>query len=358
MRNLKCFLGKMNNILSEAIKSNIYNLLKVDKSHVVKIRIHEYNKRAFHSGKRPCAAVSIKYYDDCSFIKNDHIWVKKIDDPKMTFIKMQYIYNKLAQYSMSQHMPAPLHFDQKSRLIFLEQIFGFQLITEIMKHICHFPKNIPSWIKELLIDIGIWLRKFHLVMASQNKIFVSDIIEEVDSAIKSSIYFTELQKKLIQKHLNCIKNRIDSKAFIDSVTPHNDFSLRNIICDKKGNFSIIDWDAMSHADFPKNASIWHDLTNFLINIQSLIKFYPFVSIMKMEFLINSFLTGYFDKSLKSFGSNLNDILYIFTLKAFVGLSGDRPLYEVYKKRLGFRFIYILKKMLLNGKPCITKILAT
>ena len=221
-----------------------------------------------------------------------------------------------------------------------------------MKNILLFPKHMPSWIKEIFFNIGIWLKNFHSAMSSRKPIFVVDVIEEINLAIKKSNYFSKLQKKLVFEHLNCIKDRIGSNAILNSVSPHNDFSLRNIIADKRGNFSIIDWDAMSHREFPKNASIYHDLTNFLINVQSLIKFRPFVSTVKIESLLNCFLTGYFNTPVKSLGSQLEDMLYIFTMKEFIGLSGDRPLYQVYKKRLGFRFIKILEKMLLNGNATI------
>jgi hypothetical protein len=349
-------MHKTNKPLLEGIEKNLRCLLKTNTGQIIDRKIFHYNKRLFHSGKRPSAAIDIKYHDANNKLISDKIWVKKIDDPEKTFKKMEYVYQKLSITSVSQNMPVPLHFDRKSNLIFISRVFGSSLVMVTLQHLGHIPKKIPEWLMVLYYDIGVWLRRFHLVTATKNIIAFSKIISESEMALANSDYFEAHEKEQIQNHLNRIKSQFDFDLVFESVAPYNDFSLRNIIIGKYHNFTIIDWDAMVHPDFPEVAPIWNDLTTFLLSIQSLIKLYPFTSLKKMGFLMASFLRGYFKEDATSVNDHINSIFFIFTIRSFVGLSGDRPLYQIYRKRLSYRFIQILKEKLLTGDPFITKLL--
>ncbi len=125
----------------------------------------------------------------------------------------------------------------------------------------------------------------------------------------------------------------DDDFHLTLTRPHNDFSLRNIFIGDDRNFTIIDWDATVHPKFPQIASFCHDLTLFIINIQSLLRFHPLVSHKKISVLNKSFISGYFKESFPYNSEKMNFIYYVFALTYYTGLIIDRPLYEIYRKRL-------------------------
>ena len=137
------------------------------------------------------------------------------------------------------------------------------------------------------------------------------------------------------------------------VKSHNDFSLRNILISHP-NFGIIDWDSMIYPKYTKVSPIWSDLSFFLINLQSMYRFFPLISRTKIIKLRSSFIKGYFEgNTLVNFhNEHFSNYFYIFTLKFFFALDRNRTLPEFYRYNLGPRFIQKLKTKLLSGSADI------
>lgn len=348
-------MNRNKKILLSGIEDSLKNILKVDSSNLVNCRVTNYHKLMFHSGKRPGAAIALTYRDSNNKIHSDHIWAKRIKDPELAFRKMSGVYRRLASSTLNSKMPIPRYFDRKTSIIYTSRVFGNSLAIVTLKNLGLIPIRMPKWLCELYFDIGAWLNKYNLVMSNYQKFGLKKIIKELFATLNGFNYFTTNEKKTILRHLVQIENKINGNLYLESTVPHNDFSLRNIIIRKNRQFTIIDWDAMIHGDFPKLAPIWHDLTTFLLSIQSLIRFHPLVSSTKIGTIITSFLEGYFNKAETSIKDQIEDMFYIFTLRAFTGISSDRPLFQIYRKRLSHRFIKKLKTKLLDDKPFLTKI---
>lgn len=339
--------------LIQFIKNNLGSFSIDARSSEVTVCISDFRKPMFHSGDRPCTSVLLKYRDLTNRMINKNIWIKKVKQPQQAFNRMIDVYKRLESCGISTHMPVPFCFDKRSGFIFLNQVFGESLSVITCLQVLSRFKCLPGWLDKTYYDIGKWLSKYHLVMTIPRKTPFTNMLNELRSALRDDMYFQTHEKQILQKHLTRVQEEIGSDYNMRLTRPHNDFSLRNIIIGEDGNFTVIDWDTMIDPQFPQIAPFWNDLTCFVINVQSLQRFHPLVSRRKIKTLIKSFLAGYFEETSPDITPKMEDVLWVFMLYYFIGLIGDRPLYEIYGKRLSFRFTKILRKKLLCGVADVT-----
>jgi len=246
-------------------------------------------------------------------------------------------------------MPAPFCFDKENRLIFTGRVFGHSLTHETLWHVLAGFGTAPAPLQQLYFDIGKWLSTYHVAMATPQRVPFTDVTDKLKAALKCDVHFQAGEKDILLGHLDVIQQEGVYRNYVMTLTrPHNDFCLRNIIIRKDRCFTVTDWDAAIHPQFPQTAPIWHDLTTFMINVESLLRFHPLVSPGKTNALARSFLTGYFSEAALDVTPMIDGILWVFVLHRYIGLIGDRPLYEIYRKRLAFRFVGLLRKRLLRG----------
>jgi hypothetical protein len=117
---------------------------------------------------------------------------------------------------------------------------------------------------------------------------------------------------------------------------------------------VVDWDATLHESFPQVAPAWEDVIVFFLNTQSLLRFHPLVSCRRVHYLTESFLTGYFGALPMDVARDGQRVLllWVFSLRCFLGLSRDRPLYLIYNTRLSSRYIRLLRRALIDGKVAV------
>jgi hypothetical protein len=85
-------------------------------------------------------------------------------------------------------------------------------------------------------------------------------------------------------------------------------------------------------------------------LQSFSRFSPLIKGKDIQLLTDSFIDGYFYHNQEKINrEEIDKFLYLFTLKYFLGIIGDRSLPEIYKGKFGHIYIKNLKKHLLEGK---------
>ena len=168
--------------------------------------------------------------------------------------------------------------------------------------------------------------------------------------VLSGPHFSVEEQNQLREHLRRLAGSAIAHAEWPLVTPHNDITLRNLFIDQD-RFHVIDWDAMVHPRFPRQAIVWWDLITLLMNIESLMRFRPLTSREKLRDLCSSLWRGYMDGrpgtqiGLDEFRKS---IMFVVVLRYYCGLGSDRPLYRIYRHNLGWRYSRAVRRRLLAG----------
>ena len=312
----------------------------------VNVRAKGFHVALFHSGTRPCTSVTIEYPGPSNRLEKKFIWVKRVQTPQDAFDKMYGAYKQLQPLGLHGHMPTPFCCDSDNDCIYTSRVFGSRLNIITLRHLLRVPKQPATFLCDIYRELGNWLRRFHVCMYTSRSLQFGDVLRKLRTAIANSDCFQASEKEVLQTKLSSIGKTIGDNHCLPLTSPHNDFSLRNILSDRHRNFWIVDWDAMVHPKFPREAPIWNDITCFLTNLYSMLRFSPFVSMKRISILKRSFLDGYLGEAEESAKTHHHELMWVFSLGYLVGLIGDRPLYKIYTSRLASRYIPFLKKYLL------------
>lgn len=322
------------------IADNIQEILP-ENSILKEISFSGYIKRLFQTNNRPNGIVSIIYQKDQK--ENEiKLFVKQHQNAKTVFDQMSVNYQNLMPSKANRHIPKPVICDEDQNANYMEYFKGTTLKYTVLRELI---LNKRKKLYLLFQNIGQWLNEYHHASLATNYTTIDDVKINILKALKDSDYFHENEKKRITEKLHSI-SIADKKMSL--VKPHNDFALRNIIYLKSGNFVVIDWDAMFHKKFPSEAPIWNDLTSFFINILSLSRFSPLIKKSDINELINAFTKGYFRNNDRIGQEDINNFFFLFSLSFYMGIIGDRPIPDIYKTRLGSKFINSLHKKIVNG----------
>jgi hypothetical protein len=181
---------------------------------------------------------------------------------------------------------------------------------------------------------------------------MSPLVAEILAKLERDESLPSTDKNRVATHLDRIERYFQgAPVTLGRVWPHNDFTLRNILILDSGEFFALDWDAMVHPKFSHAThGVW-DVTLFLLNLYSLNRFRPFARGTRLDSLGESFVSGYLSSATN--GGNLtkemlHDLLYVFVLRFWYGVAVDRPLREVYRQKLGWRFCRNLRRRFASG----------
>ena len=99
------------------------------------------------------------------------------------------------------------------------------------------------------------------------------------------------------------------------------------------------------------------LAALFLNIQSLLRFRPFIRKERIKIACSSLIDGYFSNNRELNGLKkddfINGVLFLFSLGYYVGYQTDRPLYKIYRQNLGWRYATMLHRQLLRGSADVT-----
>ena len=343
MLNSRAGLYNPQNIIFD----NISHILCENSQNELSIECSGFLRKRFQSGKRPVGIVEIYYNDSFGKSRKKNILLKFHYNAKEAFDLMQDVYKKLEVTGISKNMPRPLFCDMDNNVYFQEYIDGIDLKYYVAKNVILNSLIINRKLTELFNKIGRWLYYYHRTLSSDDTLQIDKFIQEICDKLSKCNYFNDNEKILLY---NILKDKSEFLYATNMrlVNTHNDFTLRNIMISSNQKFYIIDWDAMVHEGFPINAPIWNDITTFYLNVYSLMRFTPFIRKKNIRALTDAFIEGYFHNGDINDKKSIKHILWLFTLSLYLGMIGDRPLQEVYRGKLGARYIKSLRRSILSG----------
>jgi hypothetical protein len=315
----------------------------------VEVNIAEL-KRQNSTSSRIGGVISVQGTDRSGRGNRVNLWAKKVEEPARAFDAIHTLYGLLEKNGIHQPVPKPLFYDPAMGLLFMERIPGRCLLSAIAAGCVWSSDRHFDRYRERLVAIGRWMANWHSVAAVGKSTTLASMLPAVEGALSSGSHFSVEEQGQLREHLRRLAGSALAHAEWPLVTPHNDITLRNLFIDQD-RFHVIDWDAMVHPRFARQAIVWWDLITLLMNIESLMRFRPLTSRAKLRNLCSSLWRGYLEgRSGAQIGLDefRKSIMFVVVLCYYCGLGSDRPLYRIYRHNLGWRYSRAVRRRLLAG----------
>ncbi len=306
-------------------------------------------KRQNSTSSRIGGVISVQGTDRSGRGNRVNLWAKKVEEPARAFDAIHTLYGLLEKKGIHQPVPKPLFYDPAMGLLFMERIPGRCLLSAIAAACVWSSDRLFDRYRERLVAIGQWMGNWHSAASLGKSTTLASMLPAIEGALSGPHFSVEEQNQLRQ-HLRRLAGSAIAHAEWPLVTPHNDITLRNLFIDQD-RFHVIDWDAMVHPRFARQAIVWWDLITLLMNIESLMRFRPLTSREKLRDLCSSLWRGYMEGrpgaqiGLDEFRKS---IMFVVVLRYYCGLGSDRPLYRIYQHNLGWRYSRAVRRRLLAG----------
>lgn len=333
------------------VNSNLERIGPIHRDMVLGIRVANL-RRANQYSSRHGAPVRIDFVLAGKRIEKA-IWMKQVKSPREVYHVLSSIYAAAAKRNIEGPIPKPYFYDEEQRLIFMDMVKGDNLgkRTLIYSSTLNFLPN--RILPHIFSSIGRWLYTYHSTVETGQSATLNAVIAEIRDRLLIDNHFRHFEKSTICRVLDRIVSQTIADTPFPLVRPHNDFTLRNIFISPDCSFHVVDWDAMVHPEFPRQALCWWDLTTLFLNIQSILRIHPATNKHRVRILCDKLLQGYLEHHWNERGIFAEDyrknILYVLALKYYLGLESDRPLYQIYNHNMGARYIAKLRKALLEGR---------
>lgn len=316
--------------------------------HAVEVDVAKL-KRQNSTSSRIGGVISVQGTDGTGLRNRVNLWAKKVEEPARAFDAINTLYGLLEKKGLHQPVPKPFFHDPGMGLLFMERIPGRCLLSAIAAGCVWSGDRLFDRYREALVAIGRWMASWHSVASVGKSTTLGSMLPAIEGALDGP-HFSVEERNRLREHLRRLAGSAIAHAEWPLVTPHNDITLRNLFIDED-RFHIIDWDAMVHPRFPRQAIVWWDLITLLMNIESLMRFRPLISREKLRDLCSCLWRGYMDArsgaqvGLEEFRKS---IMFVVVLRYYCGLGADRPLYRIYRRNLGWRYSNAVRRRLLAG----------
>lgn len=334
---------KANLVLENSIKGNVSDLFCDGECCEIRLKLLKRNS------VRSVFLVNLNN-NQKNFPNNGLFIAKTVYNAQKTYELLELLFDKYNQEHVSTIFPKIYAYNSEYNYIIMEYIGGTILLKRVLTML-----GMRSYrsLAKIFSDIGISLARFHNI-ANDNKQrkSLNDIVIPILEKINETNYFSLCEKEKIRNNLIKNMNLIGCDCEISITRLYNDWTIRNMVVTKSKELKLIDPDAMIHPNFPKRDTIWNDISTFIINIESLSRFYPFFNNNHLYYLNNVFLNGYFSSSKNCLTAEEINFFYYFTvLKFYLGLV-ERPLEIIYRDPFSSRYIKKLKTQLISGTGSI------
>jgi hypothetical protein len=307
-------------------------------------------ERQNSTSSRIGGAITVQGTDRSGRGNRVNLWAKKVEEPARAFDAISTLYGLLEKKGFHQPVPKPVFYDPAMGLLFMERIRARCLLPAIAAGCVWSSDRLFDGYRERLAAIGRWMSNWHAVASTGKCTTLAAMIPAIEGALSGSD-FTAAEQGRLREHLRRLAGRPIAHAEWPLVTPHNDITLRNVFVDDDDRFHVIDWDAMVHPRFARQAISWWDLITLLMNIESLMRFRPLTSGKKLKELCSSLWRGYLEgRSSAQVGLDefRTSIMFVVVLSYYCGLGADRPLSLIYRRNLGWRYSKAVRRRLLAG----------
>jgi hypothetical protein len=328
------------------VRKNLHRIHGLSPADVARISIPDFGQQNAHSS-RPGAEIRLHLATrDAATVP---VWAKWVEAPAAAFGKMRDTYERAAARGVAAPIPEPYFHDPECRLVFMAAVAGNPLRRLVLRHCLGLGpgKNAGAIdIPGTLHRLGQWLCRYQEAVRSDQPFDLDRLAGQVLAEVARDDTLSAEERRRVARRLRAARDRRHAPPARFELSPHNDFTLRNILVDADGAFHVIDWDAMAHPEFSDATSGWWDASLFLLNLQSFARFRPFTRGARLAELSAAFLSGYIDAS-GSEGESVSpesaaSLLYLFALRYWYSIGTDRRLADVYHDRFGWRYVNTLR----------------
>lgn len=272
------------------------------------------------------------------------IWLKFIDDFERLFNIHCAIYDQFQ--GGRKFFPKP-YFHGKCDgdcVIAMEFVEGVSLRSMLIKNVAY---HRIKPLEKVFLRMGTGMRAFHDSSTSSGVRLVGELADNARRVTGKSQYLTDAERKELIRHIGLAERQADPQTELPMIKIHNDWVMRNILIKNTGAFYVVDLDSMGAPD----NSRWYDLSYFLINMESHLKYWPIVGRTSLVNLWKNFWQGYSEKGVPEALSKkqLKAIMNLIKIEYLFGGTIRPPLFEIYKKFLGPRYVRNLKKAIMRGE---------
>lgn len=308
------------------------------------------SRRLHQRGDRYHRILTVRYG------KNGRVYVKKVWLKFRKGLGIAYtlhrdVYNRLPE--KRQMFPKPYfcaEYGTGGSMMGMEFIEGASLRNLLLRSAVLCSGNALRKLRETFRKVGAAMRVFHDTAHASGVMLVDELAENVRRVTEGSGYLVQGDGEKIIREVDRAKMRVRSHMQLPLITIHYDCILRNIMITDNGYPYIVDLDSMRAPD----NSRWYDVTCFLINLESQIKYWPVVRACILMDMWTHFWQGYSGKELPDglSESEIWAIIYLIKVQYLFGGIIRPPLFEVYSGVLGSYYVRRLKEAVKRGE-CFT-----
>ena len=312
----------------------------------------EYNLRRvdFNSSALSSRFTVIKSNDS-----KEHFWIKTVKKGFKAFKYLNELHTKLKIKDSESLMPRPIYGSDDLGIMITEIFEGRKLITISYLYSSVFSNEQSlRYLTKIYYNLGMALSSFqNSMLVDREGVNLSEIIEETKNELGFSNLFSVNEKKQIKSYLDFYDHNMSFK--VPLTVNHNDITLRNILFNES-DLKIVDWDAMLHTGFRNPGLCLNEFMALYINIMSLTKLSPLINSNKIKYLLSNLLKGYLINSsylnFKNKKEIMEELVFLFGLRFYLGIDIDRPLEKIYNGFLSQRFIKKFKLFLISRSKWI------
>ena len=190
------------------------------------------------------------------------------------------------------------------------------------------------------------MRDFHDAFPASEWIYAHEIAATVEAAVRATPFLTAPEKDAVLGHVERAAALLGNKA-LPAVRNHNDWILRNIVVTRDGSDYLIDVDSMRYRPNWR----WYDVGFLLLNVESVRKWAPLITLSMMSRLWRAFWEGYTAGGMPDglLPDELGAVLYLVRAHWLFDGVVRSPNFAVLKGRLNERFRRVLKRGVIQGR---------
>ena len=286
--------------------------------------------------------LNVTYASDSGLFQKK-LWLKFRQDFEPLFKIHTTVYEKLGKDQ--RFLPKPYFYtkcDQTS-VIGMELIKGASLRNMVLRMVMSRRTRV---LEETFLKMGRGMRVFHDLSTGYGSQRVGELLANVHRATAATEYLTNVERTKIKEHITIAGKHANPQTELPLIKIHNDWILRNILVGNSGSFHVVDLDSMR----APNNSRWHDVSYFLINLESQLKYWPIIDRSSITDLWRSFWRGYLEKGLPDGLSRqqIRSLIYLIKVQYLFGET-IRPLLKIYGNLFGRLYLRNLKRSIMQGE---------
>lgn len=284
------------------------------------------------------------YYRAGGAVRERRIWLKFLSGGRTRYEAQEEVWHKTR--GAGDLFPRPYFYGERASLtvIGMEAIEGTSLRTLFVRRAL---TRRAGTLVPVFSALGRSLRAFHDSFEAALAWKIPMLEHEALGAVAACERLTADQRRRIARHIEAAAVRAGGAGTQLPLVPlHHDCGLRNVLVRSDGSPVFVDLDLLRAPPKPR----WYDVAGFMINLESQIKFAPFVGAGSIATGWHSFWDGYMGAGPADglAPEQVSAVLYLMKIRYLLGIR-RRPIRLVYEGALAPRYIGALERSLLSGE---------